>query len=187
MKREEMNRIMKEEMSHISSTGRWQALFRMTYNMIRRHDLAQSPVPNRQDSFLSCLEDMKKTFRDFDAINLNYDTDFFIVVLLDSRKQLEPVKRDRLLLIDERQKVLRGWEIFAETNNLMLAWYYNDLIFRAGLVVEHKGACPTFSKERLVCPCLESIRECKEKGECTDVIFLSQARKRELEEMNVKQ
>ena len=176
MKKQEMNRILREETQHISSdkAKRWQALFRMTYNVTRRHDLGQNPATKRRESFLRCLEDMRQTFPDFNPVDLDYDISFFGPVPLDSKKPGEAGANERRLIIAEKDKVLRRLDVFAKRNNLELFNGKGSLHVRVGTIARNNGACPCLPKERPHCPCPQAIQECKENGECFCRVFLTQ-------------
>jgi hypothetical protein len=172
MKQNEMNRILKEELQHISDSKRGhQKDFRMVYNIVRRRDLAQNPASPRRESFLKCIETMGQTSTDFNPLDLDFDSNFFGPVDLDKMRPLESVDRDRISYIIERDKILGKWELFAKRNGLELAWFC-DLISRADTVIKNKGACPCLPRERPHCPCPEAIEECQHKGECNCRVFL---------------
>lgn len=76
MKREQMNRIVNEELSHIPRGAKrtLQRGLRMMYNMIRRRELARNPSARRSDSLALAI----KRIRDNEAnFNPQYDKSFF--------------------------------------------------------------------------------------------------------------
>jgi len=107
--KKEMNRILQDEIQHISpaKAKRWQPVFRMTYKMIRRQDLDGNPATKRRESFLRCIENIKRTFPEFNPVDLDYDTAFFGPVPLDNTRPLDASDKERLVLIAERDKVMR--------------------------------------------------------------------------------
>jgi ferredoxin-thioredoxin reductase catalytic subunit len=122
---------------------------------------------------MKCVEELRGSNPDFNPIDLDFDTAYFGGIppeWLDSGMKSD---KERILMIIERDKVLRMWKAFAEQNNLKLAWF-TDLVLRAGCVVQQEGACPCLPEERSACPCEEVINECQEKGQCHCRVFLSE-------------
>lgn len=74
MKRDEMNRLVSKELEHIPRGVSRQNLFRATYNMIRRHDLAENPATLARESLRRALERNRQTFPGFLPV---YDREFF--------------------------------------------------------------------------------------------------------------
>jgi hypothetical protein len=76
MKREEMQQKVANELKHIPHIkgNLQQNLFRLVYNAMRRHDLAQNPATSPSLSFSKVLEEVRKTNPSFLPI---YDRDFF--------------------------------------------------------------------------------------------------------------
>ncbi|MBI4334490.1 MAG: hypothetical protein HY673_24810 [Chloroflexi bacterium] len=171
MKKSELDRILREELGHISQTGRWQRVFRMAYNMVRRRDLGESPLTPRRRSFLKTVQDFR--LPGFDPGDLVYHVGFFGPVPVDATKPVDPAARERATKVGEREKVLAAWEAFAGCNNLRLAYSSNDLVWRAGNVVDHKGGCCCLPEKRPRCPCSEAIVECQEKGACFCGVLVS--------------
>ena len=91
MKKKEMDRILRGEIQHISPAKAkwWQPVFRITYNMIRRQDLRGNPGTKRRESFLRCIENIKRTFPEFNPVDLDYDTAFFGPVPLDNTRLVD--------------------------------------------------------------------------------------------------
>ena len=77
MKKEKMNAMVNEELSHIpkgSISAFPQRKLRLEYNMQRRHDLAENPYTPARESLLSAIERVKKNHPDFVP---SFDRDFF--------------------------------------------------------------------------------------------------------------
>ena len=76
MKREEMNAKVDEELKHIPRhlRGSPQNHLRVTYNGIRRRDLARNPSADRHQSLVSALEAFRISYPDFTPA---YDKDYF--------------------------------------------------------------------------------------------------------------
>jgi hypothetical protein len=76
MKKEEMTKIVNEELEHIPRTGRRiydaQAKLRMFYNGMRRHDLKAEKT--KEDTLRRCIELVKKDDADWRP---RYDRNFF--------------------------------------------------------------------------------------------------------------
>ena len=175
MDKQELDKIIREDMLHISfnTVNPWQRMLRMLYNMVRRQDLYQNPSSEPRESLMKCVEELRGSNPDFNPIDLDFDTAYFGGIppeWLDSGMKSD---KERILMIIERDKVLRMWKAFAEQNNLKLAWF-TDLVLRAGCVVQQEGACPCLPEERSACPCEEVINECQEKGQCHCRVFLSE-------------
>jgi hypothetical protein len=74
MKREELNKKVSEEISHIPRDSFDQNLLRMCYNGMRRHDLSLNPALPAKNTLLKAIEWVRKDKPDFLPI---YDKDFF--------------------------------------------------------------------------------------------------------------
>lgn len=76
MKREEMEQKVANELKRIPHIkgNLEQNLFRLVYNAVRRHDLAQNPATPPSLSFGKALKEVRKTSPSFLPI---YDRDFF--------------------------------------------------------------------------------------------------------------
>jgi hypothetical protein len=63
MKRQDMNRKVANELKHIPRIkgNLEQNLFRLGYNAMRRHDLAENPATDPSVSFRRVLEQVRKT------------------------------------------------------------------------------------------------------------------------------
>jgi len=175
MDKPEIDKILREEMLRISfnTINPWQRMFRALYNMVRRQDLTQNPSTERRKSLMTCVEELKQSNPDLNPIDLDFDTAYFGGMPGEWLDWGMKNNKERVLLIIERDKVLRIWKTFAKENNLNLAWF-TDLVFRAACVVQQEGACPCLPEERSACPCEEVIRECHEQGQCYCRVFLSE-------------
>jgi hypothetical protein len=174
MDKQEIDKKVREEMLHISfnTANPWQRMVRALYNMLRRQDLTENPSSEPRESLMKCVEELKQTDPDFHPFDLDFDTTYFGGMPPEWLDSGMKNRKERILEILERDKVLRMWKSFAEQNNLELAWF-TDLILRAGCVVQQEGACPCLPEERSACPCGEVISECQEKGQCHCRVFLS--------------
>ena len=174
MDKQDIDRIVREELLHISfnTANPWQRMFRMMYNMVRRQDLAQDPAADRGASLLRCVEDLRESSPDFNPIDLDYDTTYFGPMAPEWLNSGEGNHKERILLITEREHILRNWNTFARENDLDLAWF-TDLTLRAECVVQVSGACPCLPDERPACPCEEVMSECREQGQCHCRVFLA--------------
>ena len=76
MKKEEMNAKVDEELKHIPHhlTGSPQNHLRITYNGMRRRDLAHNPSTSRHQSLIAALEAFRISYPQFIP---SYDKDFF--------------------------------------------------------------------------------------------------------------
>ena len=77
MKKEKMNVMVSEELSHIprgSIVASPQRRLRLVYNMQRRHDLAENPYTLARESLLNAIEAIRKNNPDFVP---SFDRDFF--------------------------------------------------------------------------------------------------------------
>lgn len=62
MKRDDMNRLVSKELEHIPRGVVEQNLFRATYNMIRRHDLAENSATPATESLRRVLNKTERLF-----------------------------------------------------------------------------------------------------------------------------
>ena len=77
MKKEKMNMMVSEELSHIprgSIAASPQRILRLVYNMRRRHDLAENPYTPARESLLSAIEAVREDNPDFVP---SFDRSFF--------------------------------------------------------------------------------------------------------------
>jgi len=74
MKKEEMRKIVNEELTHISKEGVDQNILRMFYNTIRSHDLSKFEDTPKEESLKKAIKSVKKQNPNFVP---SYDKDFF--------------------------------------------------------------------------------------------------------------
>jgi hypothetical protein len=174
MDKQEIDKRVRGEMLHISfnTANPWQRMLRALYNMLRRQDLTENPSAGPRESLIKCVEELSKSDPDFHPFDLDFDTTFFGGMPPEWVDSGMKNRRERLLVILERDKVLRARKTFARENNLELAWF-TDLVLRAGCVVQQDGGCPCLPEERSACPCEEVLNECHEQGQCHCRVFLS--------------
>jgi hypothetical protein len=174
MDKQEIDKKVREEMLHISfnTANPWQRMLRALYNMLRRQDLTENPSAEPRESLMRCAAELSQSDPDFHPFDLDFDTTYFGGMPPEWLDSGMKNRKERILMILERDKVLRMWKTFAGQNNLELAWF-TDLVLRAGCVVQQDGGCPCLPEERSACPCEEVLNECHEQGQCHCRVFLS--------------
>lgn len=76
-------------------------------------------------------------------------------------------------LTTKEHAILRRLEEFARLHNLELFNVKGSLYDRVKTIANNGGACPCKPGKRPFCPCKECIQECKDKGWCFCMVFLS--------------
>lgn len=75
-------------------------------------------------------------------------------------------KRVPELLNAKEKETIDRLQKFAKANNLDLFNVKGSLYQRVQTITRNNGMCPCYRERRPLCPCPESIQECKENGEC---------------------